>query len=256
MATNVIGSVMQKIFGAPAPVAPPNQQQVNTSNNLQNNAAPPEPASSSNAAPNGTIPPGTIDDANKSPGDKFSKLWETTPIDPNKQEQSDQGLTPQQMLEAASKVDFAKVLDKDLIAKITAGGEDAAAALVQALNKVSQQTYAQTVLVTDKLITAQVEKAQHTFANKVPELVRRQKIQDGLIKDNPAFKDPAVAPVVGLIQNQLAEKFPSATADEIQQMAIEYFQGAANKLNPPKKTGNSSGSKENTDDNWEDWLSS
>lgn len=252
MATqNVINSVMQKIFGAPAPAAPATPA---PTNNLNNNPAPTPPHSSEGTEPNGTVPPGGNEGGSQSPEDKFSKLWETTPTDSNKQ-QEPTGLTPQQMLEAAAKVDFAKVLDKDILAKITAGGEDAAQALVQALNKVSQQTYAQTVLVTDKLISAQVQKAQEDFASRVPDLVKRQRVQDDLIKDNPAFKDPAVAPVVGLIQNQLAEKFPQATADEIKQMAIEYFTGAANKLVPPKKTGTPSGKKENTDEDWESWLS-
>lgn len=250
--TGMIGSVMHKIFGAPSPVAPPAQQMTN---NLSNNPAPPAPHSSPNTAPNGTVPPGAAEGNTKeSPDDKFGKLWETTPTDPSKKEEEPQGLTPDQMLQAAAKVDFAKVIDKDTLARITAGGEDATAALVQALNKVSQQTYAQTVLVADKLITAQVEKSKGEFARQVPDLVRRQRVQDGLIKENPAFKDPAVAPVVNLIQNQLAEKFPQATSDELQLMAIEYFQGAANKLVPPKKSGNPA-TKENTDDNWEDWLS-
>lgn len=260
MATqNILGSVMHKIFGAPQTQTAPPQQQTPAgppaSNNPNNNPAPAAPHSSEGTAPNGTVPPGGNEGNKESPDDKFSKLWETTPTDPNKQSQEPTGLTPQQMLEAAAKVDFAKVLDKDILAKITAGGEEATQALVQALNKVSQQTYAQTVLVTDKLITAQVQKAQEDFALKVPDLVKRQRVQDDLIKDNPAFKDPAVAPVVGLIQNQLAEKFPQATADEISAMAREYFQGAASKLSPPKKTGTPSGKKENTDDDWEDWLS-
>lgn len=252
MATqNLIGSVMHKIFGAP--VAQPAPPQPGITNNLNNNPAPPQTPPSNTTAPNGTIPPGT-DTTPASPDDKFSKLWETTPTDPAKQGQEPQGLTPEQMLQAAAKVDFAKVVDKDTLAKITSGGEDAAAAFMQALNKVAQQTYAQTTLVADKLITAQVEKAKEDFAKQVPDIVRRQRVSDDLIKDNPAFKDPAVAPVVGLIQNQLAEKFPQATADEVRAMAIEYFQGAANKLSPPKKTGTTT-TKENQDDNWEDWLS-
>jgi hypothetical protein len=253
MATqNILGSVMHKIFGAPTPAPAPAQPA--PTNNLQTNPPPQGTHSSQNVAPNGTIPANPDGTPQGSPDDKFAKLWETTPTDPNKQTQEPQGLTPEQMLQAAAKVDFAKVIDKETLAKITAGGEDAAVALLQALNKVSQQTYAQTVLVTDKLITAQVQKAQDDFASKVPDLVKRQRVQDDLIKDNPAFKDPAVSPVVGLIQNQLAEKFPQATADELRVMAIEYFQGAANKLSPPKKTGKASEPKENQEDDWEDWL--
>jgi hypothetical protein len=251
--TQNLGSVMHKIFGAPNPVAAPAP---GPTNNLQNNQPPQQTQNGPGTAPNGTIPPGAGNEGETtkgSPEDKFKDLWKNEPVDPNKKPDEQQGLTPEQMLQAASKVDFTKVIDKELLAKITAGGEDATTALIQALNRTAQQTYAQTTLVADKLITAQVEKAKEDFAKQVPDLIRRQRVQDGLILENPAFKDPAVAPVVGLIQNQLAEKFPTATADELQKMAIEYFSGAAQKLVKPKTSGNTS-TKENTDDDWEDWL--
>lgn len=249
----MFGSVMQKVFGAPAPAPTPAQPA--PSNNPNNNPAPPAPHSSEGTAPNGVVPPKGNEGSGQSPEDRFKDLWKTDDTANKEGSPEPEGLTPQQMMEAAAKVDFAKVIDKDLLSKITAGGEDAAAALVQALNKVSQQTYAQTVLVTDKLISAQVQKAQQDFASRVPDLVKRQRVSDDLVKDNPAFKDPAVAPVVGLIQNQLAEKYPTATADEIRQMAVEYFQGAASKLVPPKKSAPST-KKEAQDDDWETWLQS
>jgi hypothetical protein len=65
--------------------------------------------------------------------------------------------------------------------------------------------------------------------------VKRQRVADDLIKDNPAFKDPAVAPVVGLIQNQLAEKFPQATADEISAMARNISKVQQLSYLPPKR---------------------
>lgn len=250
MAGKFLGSVVNRIFGA-APEGQANQQ---VSNDPNKNTPNQSGESSNKTAPNGSVPEGSGKGDGTSPTDKFHKLWETTPDDPNKKQQEPEGLTPQEMLAAAAKVDFAKVIDKELLAKISAGGEEATSALVQALNRVSQQTYAQSTLVADKLISAQVAKAKLEFVQQVPDIVKRQRVQDDLIKDNPAFKDPAVVPVVALIQNQLAEKYPTATADEIRTMAVEYFTGAAQKLSPPKKTGTSSASKENTDDNWEEWL--
>lgn len=249
--TQNLGSVMQKIFG-PAPVQQ-TPAQPGPTNNLQTNQPPVQPVNGPGTAPNGVIPPTDPNNPSPSPEDKFKDLWKNEPVDPNKKPDEPQGLTPEQMLQAASKVDFTKVIDKELLAKITAGGEDATTALIQALNRTAQQTYAQTTLVADKLITTQVEKAKEDFAKQVPDLIRRQRVQDGLILENPAFKDPAVAPVVGLIQNQLAEKFPTATADELQKMAIEYFNGAAQKL-VKTKTSDKTSTKENTDDDWEDWL--
>jgi len=257
MATqNLLGSVMNRIFGPATPqtAAPQNP---NITNNLQNNPPPPAAPPSQTVAPNGVVPPSGQEDG-KSPAADFSKLWEPTPVDPNKKPEDSQALTPQQMLEAAAKVDFAKVIDKETLAKINAGGDGAMEALVSALNKVSQQTYAQSTLVADKLITAQVERAKEEFAKQVPELVKRQRMQDGLIKENPAFKDPAVAPIVNTIQNQFAEKFPGATADELQVMAQKYFIDAASKFAPPKKsakTGTDGKTTASDEEDWDTWGS-
>ena len=253
MATNLVTSVMHKIFGAPttqtAPQHPANQVPGIT-NNLQNNPAPTNPQQGPGTAPNGTIPPQPKEE---SPDVKFAKMWEPTPVDPNKKEPEVTGLTPEQMLQAAAKVDFAKVIDADTLAKIKAGGDGATEALVAAMNKVAQQTYAQTTLVADKLITAQVDRAKEDFAKQVPDLVKRQRLQDSLVKENPAFKDPAVAPIVALIQNQLAEKNPTATSDELAELAKEFFTGAASKFAPQKKSATpATKAADNVD--WDEWA--
>jgi hypothetical protein len=246
MAGPVINAI-QKIFGsAPAP-QPPVPQQV--SNNPSNNPAPPAPHASGTTDPNGTVPP----KEKESPEDKFSKLWEPTPTDPNAQKEDSDAVTPQQMLEAASKVDFTKHITKDDMTKIAAGGEEAVQTLIQVMNKANQGTYAQSMLVTNKLIEKYFEKAKNDFASQVPNLVKRQSVNDSLLKENPGFNDPAVAPIVSMIQSQLAEKFPKASADELQQMAMDYFSGAAKKLSPPKKSA-SSDTKDDKGEDWESWI--
>jgi hypothetical protein len=230
-------SVFDRIFGAKTQNVPVPQPGI--TNNLATNPPPVPPQSSGQTAPNGVVPAGSQNAPdNKSPEDKFEKLWETTPPDPNKPpgDDSQNNLTPEKMLEAAGKVDFKRVLDPESLRKISAGGDEAVAALADLLNKTAQTVYGQSTVVAQKLIETQVQKARDDFAAQLPGLVKKQNMQDTLLTENPAFKKPSVAPVVTAIQNQLAEKYPRATASELNQMAKDFLKQAAEDFNPtPKK---------------------
>lgn len=230
-------SVFDRIFGAKTQNVPVPQPGV--TNNLQNNPAPPVPQSSPQTAPNGAVPAGSQNPPEgQSPEDKFAKLWETPPTDPNalKPEDSQNQLTPEKMLEAAGKVDFKRILDQDSLKKIAGGGDEAVAALADLLNKTAQTVYGQSTVVAQKLIETQVSKARDEFTAQLPSLVKKQNMQDTLLTENPAFKKPSVAPVVTAIQNQLAAKYPNATASELNAMAKDYLKAAAEDFNPtPKK---------------------
>ena len=245
-------SFMDKIFGARTQNVPVPQPGV--TNNLQNNPAPPAPHSSQQTAPNGAVPPdGNKAGDNGSPEDKFAKLWETPATDPNTPPPgTDQNaLTPEKMLEAAGKVDFKRVLDQDSLRKIAAGGEEAVAAMAELLNKTAQTVYGQSTVVAQKLIEQQVSKAREQFTAELPGLVKKQTMQDSFLTENPAFKKPSVAPVVTAIQNQLAAKYPNATASELNAMAKDYLKAAAEDFNPtPRKEPTAA--ERGTD--WDKWV--
>lgn len=230
-------SVFERIFGAKTQNVPVPQPGI--TNNLQNNPAPVASHSSAQTAPNGAVPAGSQNaPETKSPEDKFEKLWETTPVDSATANAAanDDALTPEKMLEAAGKVDFKRVLDQDSLRKIAAGGDEAIAALSELLNKTAQTVYGQSTVVAQKLIESQVSKAREEFTAQLPGLVKKQTMQDSFMTDNPAFKKPSVAPVVTAIQNQLASKYPNATASELNAMAKDYLRAAAEDFNPaPKK---------------------
>lgn len=247
-------SFMDRIFGAAK--QPQQPQQPGITNNLQNNPPPTPPQASAQTAPNGMVPAGgDKPDPNKSPEDKFAKLWETPATDPNapKSDDSQNQLTPEKMLEAAGKVDFKRVLDQDSLRKISAGGDEAIAALADLLNKTAQTVYGQSTVVAQKLIESQVSKAREEFTAQLPSLVKKQTMQESLLTENPAFKKPSVAPVVTAIQNQLAAKYPNATAAELNAMAKEYLKAAAEDFNPtPKKEPTAA--ERGTD--WDKWVES
>lgn len=246
-------SLMEKIFGTRTQNVPVPQPGV--TNNLQNNPPPVPPQNSAQTAPNGMVPAGgDKPDANKSPEDKFEKLWETTPTDPNAPNSGDQNtLTPEKMLEAAGKIDFKRVLDQESLRKIAAGGDEAVAAMAELLNKTAQTVYGQSTVVAQKLIETQVQKARDEFTAQLPGLVKKQTMQDSLLTENPAFKKPSVAPVVTAIQNQLAAKYPNATASELNAMAKDYLKAAAEDFNPtPRKEPTAA--ERGVD--WDQWVDS
>jgi hypothetical protein len=238
-------SVMDKIFGLVKPAAPNQtpaqtqlqQNQAAVQNNLQ---APPNTntAQSAQTASNGLIPEGSGEKPPESPVAKFETLWEPPkPVEgENKNnQQTRQQITAEQMLEAAGKVDFTKVLDQETLQKISAGGQDAVNAMVQALNKTAQNVFAQSTLVTQKLIERENAKTREEFNAQLPSLVKKQSLSARLVAENPAFAHPAVAPMITALQSQLQEKYPKATEAELQTLAKEYLTGVAGIVAPSQK---------------------
>lgn len=230
-------SLMERIFGTRPQPQPQNPA---PTNNLQKNPAPQQvPQQNQQTAPNGVVPAGSdMPPADGSPTDKFADLWDPIKQDGSKTGQEPEGLTPEKMLEAASKVDFKRVLDQDSLAKIQAGGPEAVQALAELLNKASQTVYGQSTVVAQKLMEAQEARLKKEFAEQVPNLVKKHTMRDTFLAENPAFKKPSVAPVVEAIQSQLAQKYPKATTSELNSMAKEYLQAAAADFSPaaPKDT--------------------
>lgn len=242
-------NLMQRIFGSNPT---PQPQQPGVTNNPAQNPPPAGTQQSQQTAPNGVVPEGANKgDAAQSPTDKFADLWEPPKQDEGKSGAGQEGLTPEKMLEAASKVDFKRVLDQESLAKITAGGDGAIEALANLLNKTSQTVYGQSTVVAQKLIEAEVAKARQEFMEQIPSLIKKQTMRDNLLTDNPAFRKPSVAPIVEAIQVQLAQKHPKATAAELNAMAKEYLQAAASDFAPaPRKEVDPS--KEATD--WDEYV--
>jgi hypothetical protein len=250
---------MQKIFGAFSPPSAPQsstqqvQNQGAQTNNLQQ---PPSQGTkeTQQTAPNGLIP----DNTDASPVAKFNTLWEPPKpeVGNNLQQKSDR-MTAEQMMEAAQKVDFTKVLDQETLAKITAGGEGAVQALVDSLNKTAQNVFAQSTIVTQTLVDRASAKTRDELSAQIPSLVKRQNFSQQLLADNPAFAHPAVAPMITALQSQLQEKYPKATQAELKQLASEYLTGVAEIVTPKQKTNASNQSMDPSDAvDWEKYLSS
>lgn len=195
-----------------------------------------------------------------SPLDEHKNLWQTPEV--KKPEQSQEvTLTPEKMFESAAKIDFSKILDKDQLDKVKAGGEEAVGALVQLLNRTAQGVYGQSMVAAKKMVDTAVEAASSKFTSKVPDLLRNQTAQAELYKTNPALNNPVLAPIIEAIQTQLSQHKPNATADELKNMSMSILQASANLINPASNNSSDSnsnsavkGKKKEKEEDWLEWI--
>lgn len=187
-------------------------------------------------APSPTTP--NVPAAEVSPMDNFKDLWQpanTPNVDTTLPANMFAGADPAKMLEAARKVDFAKSVPPDVLAKITAGGPDAAAAFAQAINDVAQRSYAQSSFASTKIVEAALAKFQEGLETRLPSQVKKYQVSESLRESNPALNHPAAAPIMEALQAQLTVKYPNATVKELQDMASSYLTSFTSAANPKPK---------------------
>lgn len=251
-------SIFEKLFGNTAsqqPAAPQNQQ---AQQQPQPGNLPATPVATT--APQGTAgninAAGTNEVANTaaSPLDEFKGLWETSATDNKEDQPIGFNVDPQKLMEAASKVDFTKVIKPEDMAAITAGGEGAAQAFMRVINSVTQNSYAQSALATSKIVEAALAQAQEKFEAKIPSYIKKQNLSNSLREENPALSHPAAAPILTAIESQLTVKYPSATGAEIKKMATDYLTSFATAVTPKKSEETTGGKGGKTEMDWSTFL--
>ena len=132
---------------------------------------------------------------------------------------------PQALMKAAQQVDFTKMIPADLMEKVQKGD---AAALLQVINTVGQGSYAQATAANAKIVEAALNRQAEKFMSEVlPQVLKQHQIGTQLAAENPLFNNPAVAPMLDMVKQQLTIKFPSASPQEITSKAQEYLTGFA-----------------------------
>lgn len=218
-------SLMHAIFGKPQPQP---QVQTTPTNNPAKNAPIAGGEGSAGTAPNSVIPAG----GKEPPLAAHKDLWAPIPEDTDAPKPVTMP-TSREIMDATAKVDFKQVLDPALIAAVKAGGEGSDAALAQLINQAAQAGYGQSVIAAQKLVENAVQQKTEEFNASIPALLKKQTATEQLLKSNPGFSNPAVAPVVTMIANQLQAKYPKASSEELVSMAKEVLTGTAEVINPP-----------------------
>jgi hypothetical protein len=238
-------SIMNLLFGTKQAAPQPD-----VTNNPANNPPPKDPVAEGATPPSGESKP----QEDQSPLKQFEALWQPNKTDNSNGTPPEKPVTTETFMEAAGKVDFTKVLDNESLQKIQAGGDDAVKALAGLLNKTAQTVFGQSTAVAHKLAEQVAAQTRDELMAQIPNMIKKQTAGDSLLDENPAFKNPALAPVVSALQQQFQEKYPAASAKEINKMTQEYLQGAANVINPPKASDSPRGRNSKASDDAEDWT--
>ena len=208
----------------------------------------------------GTTPPANQPSPEATPADpmdKFKDLWaapkEGDPVpqnfDPSKMFQID----PAKIQEEVGKINFAGSVTPDMLQKIQAGGADATQAFAEAMNKVAQQTFAQSMLASAKLVEGALTQANNSLDSRIESRAKQMQASNSLRESNPALSHSSAAPLVAALESQLAQKHPTASPTELTKLAQEYLSTFAN-VAAGKKEDTSSAKKAPDDVDWEKFF--
>ena len=245
-------SIFDTFFSKPAAAPEQQPQQQQQPATVQPGNIPPN-TQVSGQAPVTTEPQEKKDN---SPLAEFSGLWDT-PV--NKGEGEDKSkqsfdLKPEDVKAAVEKINFTQTLNADTLARISAGGEEAAKAFAESLNQVAQSVMSQTMMVSQKLANKAVEDALAAQQSKLPGLVRDQNTSATVFESNPLFKDPAVRPVIDATRQQLQLKYPEASPAQIADMTKNYVLAMSKAFNPTVVTPSNPFEQSSDSTDWEKFL--
>lgn len=228
-------SVLDAIFRKPDPQQQQQQQPAQQgSQHAQNNPTVPNAKNSPEINP-----PSDTPDA-KSPNAEFADLWK---MEPTQQGQEPNfKLNPEQLSQVTSKLDFAKSVSQEDLAKITQGGPEAVQALINVMNTFGRNVFATNAQFASGLTESGYRMAQESINTGLPTLVQRQFAQNELFSSNSKLRDPALKPLVMAIQSQITQRYPNATPSEVNTMVEKYFNetvgSAFRKEDPQQQTTN------------------
>lgn len=172
-----------------------------------------------------------------SPFAEFQSLWETKALAVGEVPDAPIRFNIDQakVNASAKNIDFTKQITPALLAQIEAGGPGATQAMLQAMNEMVQTSFAQSMMANTKVLESGLESSHQRGQKNLPEQIRKQNIGQSLREDNPLFSNPATAPMLGMLESQLTNQFPNASAAEIKAHARTYlteFAGEINKTDP------------------------
>ena len=163
-------------------------------------------------------------DGGESPLSNYAELWKIE--DKDKPVNAQEALTPnftldpKKVAEAARTVDYAKLVPAEIMTKAMSGD---AAAMSQMLNAVTQAATANAGMNTAQIVQAALAHQAKKFVEILPQQVRNQQVSQQVSQDHPIFQNPAAAPMVSMLKDQFAVKYPLATPAEISKHTSDYL---------------------------------
>ena len=165
------------------------------------------------------------------PLDEYSKLYDNKPIDKGAAPAPDVLAAPITDYQAAAgKLDFTKGLDPEVATKALAGDVES---LMSLINGAARNAFAQSSYSASRVTKSALDTRMDSMKASLPEMLRKQQANSGIVDGNAALKHPAAQPLVQAVQARLAEQYPEATAQELQAHTVKYMQNISGLFNAP-----------------------
>jgi hypothetical protein len=208
-----------------------------------------------NATPNATVQPAEV----RPPMADFADLFK---LDPNAQATPDASvkfnIDPAKVLEHSRKANFTSGITPESMAKIAQGGPEAVQEMMNVMNTVAQNVFAQNAISSTQILEKSLDASRTGIKGEMGSVIRNASISETLKAENPLFSVPAAAPLLEMVKDQMLIKFPTASAAEIRQQMNSYLNGLSAELskvqtaaNPELNKGNPQ--KATTDTDWSNW---
>ena len=104
------------------------------------------------------------------------------------------------------------------------------------------------------MMSAALERQQKQFEDSLPELFKRFSLGENLSNKNPVLKHPAAKPIIDALQIQLAQKYPDASAADLQRTAEEFITAFASEATGKKQDSTENDTKGKKQDDWSTFL--
>lgn len=179
-----------------------------------------------NGGPAGGAPAGG------SPMDAFTQLWQT-PADSQGNASTNPldafNFDPSKVIEGSRKLNFGAGVSQEQVTKALGGD---AGSLMQLINTVAQNAFAQSVQFNAGMMRHGVEGFGADLERRLPDMFR-QYSTEAQLNSNPLAQHPATQPLLKALSTQFTAQYPMASAQEIQQYVQEYFNGIVSMIKQP-----------------------
>lgn len=190
----------------------------------------------------------------------FAEIW--NPVDPTKTGAPKDlaaplfdPVDPTKLQDTLKKVDFSRGLPAELRAKIAAGGEDAVAASLEAMNYMSRQTLAQSTMANTQMLEGMMGELSKRLEAKIDSVTRARSADEQIMESNPIFKNPAVSPLIMALRHQMITQHPEWSSKQVADALNTYAQNFAKAIQAPGiAQSNAKAAASDTSMDWEKFL--
>lgn len=139
-------------------------------------------------------------------------------------------------LKTAGKLDFTSSITPEQKAAMVTGGEAGVAAMLDVINNIGRQVYAQAGATASQVGKKSLELSEGQIAQKINQSLVLAQSSSEVAALNTMLENPMYKPMVSAIQNHFLTVKPDLSAKELAELTVGYFANMAKPSDTPSTT--------------------